>query len=171
MLEVTAKLTPDVEAALRGLKPDALRKAIARGMHRGTLLIKGRIEAQRLTGKGPFPVSQHRLGVVSGRLRQSLRMSGPVVSGDTITTSIGTNVEYAAAHEFGFNGSVKVRAHEVTMTKLFGRKLETPLRFSRLPFTRKVTIPERRPIRAGIEANMNLIEREIVREVTRKRDA
>lgn len=167
MLEATVQVSPDLSAALRGLKPAALRERIVAGLTRGVALIKGRIEAKRLTGKGPFPVAQHRLGVVTGRLRQSLRQGPTTITGDVIATSLGSNVEYAAAHEFGFNGSVKVKAQEVTMTTLFGRKLATPLRFSRLPYTRQVKIPERRPIRAGITENMPLIEREIVREITR----
>lgn len=164
--QTTIKVSPKLGRALEGLKPQVMTAAIARGMRRGTLLIAGKVQAERLSGKGPFPVSQQKLGVVTGRLRQSVRSTEPEIAGNTVRTSIGSNVRYAAAHEFGFKGKVKVRAHEVTMNKLFGRKLAEPLRFSRLASQRNVNIPERRPFREGIEANVKLLEREVAREVT-----
>lgn len=156
-----------LEKALAGLKPETLKRVVAKGLTRGTLLLVGQIQAKHLTGKGPFPVAQHKLGVISGRLRQSLRGTPARIEGDNVVSSIGTVVSYARAHEFGFSGRVNVRAHEVTMTSLFGKKLSEPLRFSRLASTRQVKIPERRPIRAGIEANGELLNREIAREVTK----
>lgn len=159
------KRDPALEKALAGLKREPLLGVVARGLSRGVLLVAGRIQVKRLTGKGPFPVSQHKLGVISGRLRQSLRATEARIEGDNVIASIGTKVGYARAHEFGFNGAVKVRAHEVTMTTLFGRKLAEPLRFSRLASTRKVKIPERRPIRTGIEENAQVLSNEIAREL------
>lgn len=171
MLELTHSLRPEVAAALAGLKPAALKRAIGTGLMRGVALIKGQIEKDRFTGKGPFVASLQRLGVDTGRLRKSIRTyQSPAIKevNGALVTSIGSNVEYMAPHEFGFSGKVNVRAHEVTMTKLFGRKLAQPLRFSRLASVRQVKIPERRPIRAGIAENMPILEREIIREVTRK---
>ncbi len=164
-VETTITASPNLAGALDALKMPVMLRAVARGMQRGTLLIAGRIQKDRLSGKGPFPVAQQKLGVVTGRLSQSVRGTQPQSSGDAVTTSIGTNVKYAAAHEFGFKGEVNVKAHEVTMTKLFGRKLKEPLRFSRLAARRKVNIPERRPFRAGIEENIGLLEREVSLEV------
>lgn len=165
MLETTIQVSPDLRLALEALKPEAVLRAVVKGMKRGTLLITGAVQKERLTGQGPFAPSQNKLGVITGRLRRSARGTDPQISGSTVTTSIGSNVSYAAAHEFGFKGTVKVRAHEVTMTKLFGRKLQAPLRFSRLPSQRKVNIPERKPFRTGISENIGLLEREIEREV------
>lgn len=164
-LETSVQASPDLTAAIKGLKPEVMARAIARGMRRGTLLIAGRIQSQRLSGKGPFPASQQRLGVVTGRLRQSVRASEPVFKDNEVVTSIGSVVKYAKTHEFGFAGSVKVKAHEVTMTSLFGRKLAQPLRFSRLPSQRKMSIAERRPFRAGITEHIGLVEREVAREI------
>ena len=164
-LETTITASPNLAGALNALKPAVLLRAISRGMKRGTLLIAGRVQTERLSGKGAFPVSEHRLGVRSGRLRAAVRSTAPQVNGNEVTTSIGTNVKYAAAHEFGFQGTVTVRAHEVKMTKLFGRKLKSPLRFSRLAARRKMNVPERRPFRTGIEQNIGLLEREVAREV------
>jgi phage gpG-like protein len=167
MIETTITASPNLASALKALKPEATLRAIVKGMKRGTMLITAAVQKERLTGKGPFAPSLQRLGVVTGRLRQSVRGTDPQLSGSTVTTSIGSNVKYAAAHEFGFKGTVKVRAHEVTMTKLFGRKLKAPLRFTRLASSRKVNIPERKPFRAGINENLPKLEAEIEREVVK----
>ena len=65
-------------------------------------LTVGHIRKARMTGKGPFPVSQGRLGVRTNRLRNSLRATQPRIAGGTVVGSIGSNVVYAAAHEFGY---------------------------------------------------------------------
>lgn len=172
-VETTITASPNLAASLGALKKTVLFRAISRGMERGTLAIASRIQNERLSGRGPFPVAQQRLGIgrgdnkgySGGRLRKAVRGTKPQTRDNEVTTSIGANVSYAAAHEFGFSGTVAVKAHEVTMTKLFGRKLKAPLRFSRLASKRNVKIPERRPFRAGIESNIGLLEREIAREV------
>jgi phage gpG-like protein len=174
MIETTITASPNLASALKALKPEATLRAVVKGMKRGTLLITAAVQKERLSGQGPFAPSLHRLGVgrggkgyAGGRLRQSVRGTDPQLSGSTVTTSIGSNVKYAAAHEFGLKGTVKVRAHEVTMTKLFGRKLKAPLRFTRLASSRKVNLPERKPFRTGIAENLPKLEAEIEREVVK----
>lgn len=166
MLEASVTVSPNLEAALRALKPDVLARAIGTGMVRATELIKGQIERKRLTGKGPFPSSQNKLGVITGRLRQSLTYSKTAdVNGAAIRTHIGTNVKYAAAHEFGFTGDVKVKAGRMKITQVFGRKLSAPLTANRRAFTRKMRVPERAPIRTGIKDHFILLDREIQKAV------
>lgn len=172
MLEASVTVSPNLEAALRALKPDVMRRAIGAGMVRATELIKGQIERKRLTGKGPFPPSQNKLGVITGRLRQSLTYSkDATLNGDAIRTHIGSNVKYLAAHEFGFNGNVKVKPGRMKITQVFGRKLASPLVANRRAFTRKMRIPERAPIRTGIKEHFALIDREIALAVKRELNA
>jgi hypothetical protein len=75
----------------------------------------------RFSGKGPFPVSQHKLGVRSGRLKKSLRCSKPQLNLRTgeIAMQFGSNMVYFAVHEFGFKGQVGVRQHT---RSLMGKK-------------------------------------------------
>ena len=40
---------------------------------------------------------------------------------------IGTNVEYAAIHQFGFAGQVNIGAHQRIIHQAFGRKLKFPV--------------------------------------------
>jgi len=167
MLETKITVPPNLGKALAALKPEELLRVVAKGMVRGTLLIAGRIQRERFTGKGPFAIALKKLGVITGRARQSITASPQAsIVGDAVQTSIGSNVSYVKAHEFGFKGRVSVKAHEVTMTKLFGRKLKAPLRFSRLASTRSVNIPERAMIRTGIKEHIITIYRETQRELT-----
>lgn len=100
---VKIELTPEAEKILAHVTdmPQSMMVDIAKGMQRTNLMLVSRIQAERLTGKGPFPVEEHRLGIQSGRLRSSLN-AGPVTIGNNkVEASIGSNVKYAAIHEFG----------------------------------------------------------------------
>lgn len=68
-------------------------------------------------------------------------------------------------HEFGFSGSVKVKAHQRTPTKVFGVKVATPRSHAVKAHQRTVIIPERAPIRTGIEQNLAVFPNEITSEV------
>lgn len=93
--------------------PDRLIPAIARGLAEGARRAADNIILKRLSG--PSSVADGRLGYISHTLQRSLRPEqsvGPVqMTGDGANITIGTNVEYAAVHEFGFHGKVTVREH------------------------------------------------------------
>ncbi len=165
MITASIQVPPNLDAALRGLKPDVMVGAVRRGMDRGTQLVVSQIIRTRLTGKGPFPVAAHQLGVRSGRLRKSLRGTKAEVSGNTITSMIGSKVGHAAAHEFGFKGKVPVKSHQRTIKKAFGVKLKAASTHTVKAHQRMVIIPERAPIRTGIEENLPTFSNEITREV------
>jgi phage gpG-like protein len=80
-------------------KLDALTRedVIKSGMYEGAQYISGWIKDNRLSGPRP-----QYLGVVTGRLRSSITAKPTEHSGNTYTTKIGTNVEYARVHEFGY---------------------------------------------------------------------
>lgn len=165
MISASIEVPPNLEAALHGLKPDVMVGAVRRGMDRGTQLVTDRIRRTRLSGQGPFAIADHRLGVKSGRLRKALQWTKGSVSGLEVTTAIGAVVKYAAAHEFGFTGKVPVKAHQRTATKAFGVKLSEPKPHPVKVHQRTVRIPERRPIRSGIEENLAVFSNEITTEV------
>lgn len=86
---------------------------LAKAWGSGAQEVLGRAVRGRFTGKGPFPVSQNRLGVVTNRLRRSMRATLPQVNetSGVISVSMGSNVSYYAPHEFGFRGRVQVKGH------------------------------------------------------------
>lgn len=96
-----------------------LARALREEMNLQNQLVIGDTTKNRFTGKGPFPVAQHRLGVKTNRLRSSLRATKAVGAAENISSSIGTNVKYAGYHEFG--GRFQVRARARRMNFVNGR--------------------------------------------------
>jgi phage gpG-like protein len=93
--------------AIQGLTAmdDKVIKAAATGLARALLMVVGIVQREYLQGPRPL-----RLGEITTRLRQSIS-SQVTISGQTIRGRIGTNVKYAAFHEFGFHGTEQVSAH------------------------------------------------------------
>lgn len=89
-----------------GAFPDAALRAVAQSIDYGNQVVIADMSARKLSRRGP-----KTLGVVSNRLRGSMRASAAVVIGTTVHAEIGTNVVYAGVHEFGFVGVVRVREH------------------------------------------------------------
>ncbi len=104
---ITIQLSPQAIALSDKFKrqPQEFPQAIKRGMDRALAITSGRIQVKRLTGHGPFPVSEHRLGERSGQLKLRTRATPAVITatGDktTVTGAIGSSVFYAAFNEFG----------------------------------------------------------------------
>lgn len=171
---------------------DALVRVLARAIDKQNVLTVGQIQEKRLTGKGPFPVQEHRLGERSHLYRKSIRHAPAAISGTTIESGIGANVKYAAVHEFG--GRIDIPPRRSTLrfktVKVKGRKekfdkqgrlvqgfeadsrrLAKQKSNSNLwVFARagdktaeetqvniagySITLPERRPVRTGIEERL-----------------
>jgi hypothetical protein len=167
-MKTRVDVAPDLEFALRGLKRAGMLGAVVHGMNRGTMLIEGEVIAERLTGKGPFAVALHKLGVRSGRLRQSVNHTAAQVDGEIVSTEIGSNVSYARTHELGFEGKVKVEAHKRTIKTAFGKALPAEKKVSVKAHQRTVKIEARAPFLHGVTENMPLIQREIEREVLKQ---
>jgi phage virion morphogenesis protein len=74
----------------------------------------------------------------SARLKSSI---GYRASADEII--VGTNVVYAAIHQFGFSGAQKVAAHKRRMSSVFGRALKSPIEVVVPEFTRQMDMPQR----------------------------
>jgi len=106
MIEI--KLPPDTLSKIARMQklPAEFPLAIKRGMDRALLIVTGRIQAKRLTGKGPFDPSFHRLGEVSQQLLRTTRSEPAVIASNTVTGYIGSNanrrgVSYPSIHEYG----------------------------------------------------------------------
>ncbi len=84
---------------------DRVAKALVTGLARGLQYAAG--IAQREFLSGPRPA---KLDVRTARLRNSIATS-VTVGKERIVGRIGSNVKYAAVHEFGFHGVMQVKAH------------------------------------------------------------
>jgi phage gpG-like protein len=80
----------------RKLDRTAREEVIVDTLTDGGLLLARWSKVNRLSGPRPSV-----LGVVSGRLRSSIAAGKVEKSGSKYRISVGTNVEYAAKHEFG----------------------------------------------------------------------
>jgi len=139
-----------------------IAKHLLRGVEEGSAQLLAKIQKERLTGQGPFPVAQKRLGNVSGHLKETMRFSRATFAGGKLKTSVGSNVKYFGRHEFGGGGrQVRVGAHRVkahTRTKLFGRsqRVEMPAH-TRQAYLRKDNMPKREPVMAGVREHAGRI--------------
>lgn len=173
---ILIELSPEAKATMASFEqaPYKIPFAIARGMDKSLPIVAGNIQANRLTGIGPFPIEEHKLGEVTTHLRASVRWTEAKIEGETVTGSIGSNVRYAAVHEFGFEGDVEVKpffrknrkfafvAKIERVSKKTGRSYKTAVRGPEgqsqvKQHTRHMRIPARAPFGYGIEDNTQLI--------------
>lgn len=108
---LTIELSFEAQAVLRGLTrlPETMRARIAAALDEQNELTVGHIVATKLTSAGP-----RYLNVRTGLLRRSIRKSpARFGSGGAIQSAIGSNVIYAAIHEFGG----KTKAHRIVPSK------------------------------------------------------
>ncbi len=150
--------------------PLTIGRAVKRGLDLGMHDAITEISANRLTGEGPFPVEEHRLGVGKstpqhrpGQLRQSVWASpAEIQSSGLVTSSVGSPVFYARIHEFGLiysrtskPGKVRLRTdrkgrllrQEGTPLAIFARRSMKSVR--EVPYeggrTYQVRVPARHP--------------------------
>lgn len=106
MIEARLK-EKDFAVVLKGVSslPAAVLQAGARGLARALLQTAGVVQNQYLTGPRPAHLAE-----VTGRLRKSITTE-VTQTADNVIGKIGSNVPYAAFHEFGFVGVQNVRQH------------------------------------------------------------
>jgi phage gpG-like protein len=145
---ITISISSNAAAVLQKVRsfPAKMAQAVAKALDRRNELTVGQIQATKLSRKGPTT-----LGVVTNRLRSSVRPALAQVASDTrIVSAIGSNVKYAGAHEYGFTGSVPVKAHTRKVTQVFGRELKSPITAAVKAHPMKMNVAARAPISTGI---------------------
>lgn len=167
--QLQIQIPPASRQLLERLKamPGRVPQIVAAGMKKQDPFTVTAIQQNHLTGLGPFPPEQHKLGVRSSRLRGSVIASEPVITGEQVSTSIGSNVKYAAIHEFGGVIRIGARTTQIGLrTDRRGNLLRQPLHrnlavfaFKNQKLARRQTVtipahdipmPERAPFRTGI---------------------
>ena len=137
----------------RNLKafPAGAQQHIRSAMGRILLRLVRGVKENRLTGQS--------LHVRTGRLRRSIHseMTG---SATDVTGIVGTNVQYAAAHEYGYQGSETVKAHLRNIKQAFGRAI-LPKQIMVSAHSRAVNLPERSFLRAELDAQQSQIVQDL----------
>lgn len=90
---------------------------LADSMGRITIRLQAHVIRNKLSGQV--------LNVRTNNLRGSIHQE-VIRDGSAIVGRVGTNVEYAAFHEYGFNGAQSVREHMRTIKMAFGKMLKEP---------------------------------------------
>ena len=80
---------------------------------------------------------------------------------------VGTNKEYAAAHEYGFDGQVTVKEHLRLIKKAFGVSLKEPKQITVGSHTRHMRLPERSFLRSALREMESEIQSEIDNAIKR----
>lgn len=186
---ITLTLTPEARAVLAQVQrfPERMATGLAASLDRENELSIGQIQRTRLSRRGP-----ETLGVVTNRLRSSISRAPARLGEDgrTLVSAIGSNVEYAGAHEYGFRGTVPVRAHTrrrfetrsvggATLDPRTGRIKKARKKTVReqsgiaqvRAHTRQVAIPERAYIRRTVEARAGAYEQSLSRAILRAWEA
>jgi hypothetical protein len=150
--------------------PPRMEAALVREMDRQNELTTGYVQKTRLSARGPTT-----LGVVTNRLRKSLRPSRTIATGTELISSIGSNVAYLGPHEFGYRGPQFVRSYyrQVKSRNVRGtidgkrKRVATGVALVKA-HTREVDIPERAPLRRGIEERVPVYSRELSRVIVQE---
>lgn len=103
MTSLTATISPEAQALMKRLRvvPTA---AIIAALDLQNELTTGHIQLTKLSKKG-----RDTLGVITNRLRASVRPRKATASGNEFVSGIGSNVAYMGVHEFGFDDTVQVK--------------------------------------------------------------
>ena len=129
-----------VVAFLELLPPKAMA-AIKADVERLAVLLLRKVKEEKLNGQ----VLKNR----STTLQRSINKK-VVANSQEVVGSVGTNVRYAAAHEFGFQGTVNVPAHLRMMKMAWGRAVKKPRQIMVGAHSMKMNLPERSFLRSAM---------------------
>jgi len=165
---IVIELTPQAQAVIVKLQkfPQNIGQAIKRGMDEAGLKAWREISDTRFSGIGPrpFPVAEHKLRQISGRLKGSLfwRAARVETAGQLVSVTgamVSEGVRYFPIHEYGFSGTANVKP-------FFRKNRSTKKPLSEVKgHTRRMNIPARAPMRTGIEDHKILFQQKIQQEL------
>lgn len=120
--------------------------SIARDLFRAvtqklTIDLQAKVINEKLTGQV--------LHVRTGTLRRSINQEVQETKGG-FTGIVGTNLNYAGYHEYGFTGTEQVREHLRMMTHAWGRPVREPRKIVVGAHARKVNYPEHSFLRSSL---------------------
>lgn len=152
--EVLIEVSKEAQEILQSPNGVPLRafKSIQSAMNQEMELTSSAIVEKRMSFPRKGPITLEGLRVDTGRLRRSMFRGGPETAsqpaefdGDSITGSVGTNVRYAAIHEYGGTVQRTLRGTSRASTQRFFGKKRTVVRIG-FRQAHSATYPARRPI-------------------------
>lgn len=131
----------DVLAAVLRSYSDKVQTSIVQSVGRSALRLQREVMQNRLSGQV--------LNVRTGNLRRSIHQR-VTNTGGAVIGEVNTNVRYGAAHEYGFAGTVNVKASLRQVRQAFGRPLKSPRYVQVRAHSRNVKLPERSFLRTAL---------------------
>lgn len=120
--------------------PEVARQGVARAVAQLGIDLQNNVQQNKLSGEV--------LRVRSGTLRQSIMLQTDQ-SGTALTATVWSNLDYAAAQEYGFSGTVSIRAALRQIKEAFGRPIAAKT-VSVRPYRRRMDLPERSFLRSAL---------------------
>lgn len=171
---ISGSVTGDAEVKrwLQRVPRSALGE-IKQAVARITFAVMTRSVGGKLSGQ----VLKRRTGTLARSVTQSPRTY--LVGNTLVVGTVGTvdltgpggrqPVKYGAMHEFGFQGTVDVRAHLREIRQAWGRQLKQPQQITVAAHQRQVNLPERSWLRSALAdvAAAGTIDREITAALDR----
>ena len=141
------------EQALERLRalPEAVNSRLLRAITQLGIELQSDVQQDKLSGQ----VLRSR----SGSLKSSIGVKVDQ-SGGTITASVFSESQYAGAQEYGFAGTVSVRASLRRMTEAFGRPIAEKM-ISVRAYDRRMDLPERSFLRSALDDMTPAIREEV----------
>lgn len=120
---------------------DKIKAQLRETIEKLCVRLTAKIKEEKLSGQV--------LKVRTGNLRRSISYRINEQDG-SVTGIVGTNVEYAPIHEYGFRGTVNVREHIRNMTQAFGIPV-APIAVLVRAHARQVNMPARSFARSALD--------------------
>lgn len=120
--------------------PDAARQDLARAIAKLGIDLQSNVQQNKLSGQV--------LQIRSGSLKQSVAVRLDQ-SGSAISATVSTDLDYAAAQEYGFVGAVNVRASLRQIREAFGHPIAAKT-ISVGAYGRRMDLPERSFLRSAL---------------------
>lgn len=118
-----------------------VRTALFERVQRLTIKLQRHVVEEKLQGQV--------LNVRTGRLQRSIQQA-VTNSESAVTGVVSTAVKYARPHEYGFQGTVNVKAHLRTIKVAFGKDLKEPVEVNVSAHTMRMNLPERSFLRSSL---------------------
>jgi phage gpG-like protein len=131
------------EPALERLRalPEAATKGLARAIARLGSDLQSNVQQNKLSGQV--------LNIRSGALKSSIDIAIDQ-SDTTVTATVFSDLDYAAAQEYGFSGTVNVRASLRLIKEAFGRSIAAKT-IGVGAYSRRMNLPERSFLRSALD--------------------
>lgn len=152
MIKATVVGSERINVKLENM-PGNVTMSVAKRIQIVLFKLEGNVKSKKLTDQA--------LRVRTNRLRSSIHASDVAVTADKVSGTVGTNVIYAAPHEYGFSGPVSVKEHLRQVKKVFGHQLKNPMTVKVSAFTRQMNLPERSFLRSQMREDEKFIHDQI----------